>query len=293
MSTQAPPFLRGLIDDAAIFPPGELPLADAVIAHAAYRADPWLTSIVGPLTVPTAALHDAALHASALDDPIDVSVIASTGVGAALLEVMRHPRLTLAAVELPTGVRAWREAVTAIVDARDALDRREPAGPAPSLFVEPGWPLLHEAPTATLGALTDARAALKLRTGGLVAEAFPSVDDLAAVIWRANAQGVEFKCTAGLHSAIRHRDDRTGFEHHGFLNILWAAAVARDGGDVSDIAAALSRKDAAAVASAVRELDPGDVSGARALFVSYGSCSISEPLDDLRALGLLDEEVAA
>ena len=38
-----------------------------------------------------------------------------------------------------------------------------------------------------------------------------------------------FKCTAGLHNAVRHRAADTGFEHHGFLNVLLATRQAFDG----------------------------------------------------------------
>ena len=37
-----------------------------------------------------------------------------------------------------------------------------------------------------------------------------------------------FKCTAGLHRAVRHTGD-DGFEHHGFLNVLLATRRAFDG----------------------------------------------------------------
>ena len=43
-----PPIFDRLIDDAAVFPPGDLPLADAVPAHVAHRSA-WYSALVGPL----------------------------------------------------------------------------------------------------------------------------------------------------------------------------------------------------------------------------------------------------
>ena len=79
--------------------------------------------------------------------------------------------------------------------------------------------------------------------------------------------GVPFKCTAGLHHAVRHG------EEHGFLNIL-AATTAPAG----RLEAVLAEEDASAL----------DVARAdRGLFVGFGSCSWREPVDDLIELGLL------
>jgi len=87
------------------------------------------------------------------------------------------------------------------------------------------------------------------------------------VIAACREAGVPFKCTAGLHHAVRRG------EEHGFLNVL-AATTAPPGG----IGAVLAEEDAAAL----------DVAGAdRKLFVGFGSCSWKEPVDDLVALGLL------
>src|SRR5689334_3493798 len=41
----------GLLDDAAVFPPGNAPLPDAVAAHREYRAA-WYAPMVGPLLLP-------------------------------------------------------------------------------------------------------------------------------------------------------------------------------------------------------------------------------------------------
>jgi hypothetical protein len=43
------------------------------------------------------------------------------------------------------------------------------------------------------------------------------------------------------------------------------------------------------VADAVRRLSPESTRSVRRQFESFGTCSIDEPLDDLTALGLLEE----
>ena len=57
-----------------------------------------------------------------------------------------------------------------------------------------------------------------------------------------------------------------------------------DGGSVDDATAALEQRDGAALAAS-------DVSSARRWFRSFGSCSVTEPLDDLISLGLIEKVV--
>ena len=47
---------------------------------------------------------------------------------------------------------------------------------------------------------------LKFRTGGVTADAFPTEAEVAAWIAAALDRELPFKCTAGLHNAVRHRD---------------------------------------------------------------------------------------
>ncbi len=80
-----------------------------------------------------------------------------------------------------------------------------------------------------LGAFFEAGAALKLRTGGLTADAFPTPGALAAGIAAAHAARVPFKATAGLHHPVRMYRDEVGGVMHGFLNVFGGACLLRAG----------------------------------------------------------------
>lgn len=268
-----PPTFTALVDDAAIFPPGLAPLPDAVVAHAAHLAAPH-GGLVGPFIVDAARLEAlVALAAPGLAVSVVVPVPAQVGTvveraGAggldlAGLEVKLDPALPLAAqvadvaAVAPDGVATYVEV------------------PRPG---HPEW-------AAVLDAVADAGLRLKLRTGGTEAAAFPTEAEVAAWIHAAVGRGVPFKCTAGLHHALRHTGATTGFEHHGYLNILLATARASAGADAAEVAAVLAERSPRALADAVAA-DPA-IAGARQWFTSYGSCSVLEPLDDLEALDLI------
>ncbi len=53
----------------------------------------------------------------------------------------------------------------------------------------------------------------------------------------------------------------------------------------------LAERDAGTVASRVRDLGPRRTAAAREAFVSFGTCSITEPLAELVDLGLVDGSV--
>jgi hypothetical protein len=122
---------------------------------------------------------------------------------------------------------------------------------------------------------------LKFRTGGVTADAFPTSAELAASISAALDRELPFKCTAGLHHAIRQHDGETGFTHHGFLNVLAATRASLDGGDAR---AALDQTDASQLLAG---LDDDALARTRRWFTSFGSCSILEPHDDLVELDLI------
>ena len=109
----------------------------------------------------------------------------------------------------------------------------------------------------------------------------PPVEELAGFIRSCRDDGIPFKATAGLHHAIRTDGQ------FGFLNLLAAAVF-------GDEERALVEDDAQAFELGEtfrwRDCEAGEeqVAAARgALFVSIGSCSFFEPVEELEALGWL------
>jgi hypothetical protein len=281
-----PVLLARLIDDAAVFPPGNLPLAEAVAAHTAYR-DAWYADLVGPFLCPASRLDALGGIVEDHTGHLAVTVVADTGTGGVLSAtdvVARDDRLVLRGVELPLRGEPLadnaRRAVAALDAALGGPDDDEPA------YVEipraPGW-------QGALDVVAEAGYRAKLRTGGADAAAIPSAHDLAAFVIACLDRGVAFKLTAGLHGAVRHRAaDVTGdATEHGFLNVIAGVAAALDGGDEAAVAAILEDRDAPRVAATVGALPPERAAGVRRWFTSFGSCSIAEPLADLVGLGLL------
>jgi hypothetical protein len=110
----------------------------------------------------------------------------------------------------------------------------------------------------------------------------PTPREVAGFIRECRRLQLPFKATAGLHSAVRHDGA------HGFLNILAAAVF-------GDEERALTDEDRTAFALTPEAFSwRGETASAeklaavrRDLFVSIGSCSFFEPVEDLQALGIL------
>ena len=263
-----------LLDDAAIFPPGDEPVPSAVTAHLHRRAGVD-AAFLGPFLFGSGR-WDELVAALVPGEVLDLALVVAGGTAAlpdAVHRALAEPRVALVGVEV--AVDGSPASVEHLLAALAAL----PAGVVGSVEV-PCGPQVAEA--AALVAPTGHR--LKLRTGGSTPTAFPSEQVLDEALTACVRAAAPFKLTAGLHSAVRHRDDATGFEHHGFLNVLVAVGQALDGAGPDCMTLALGATDAEALCTQARRLDPSAV---RASFTSFGTCSSDEPLADLRALGLL------
>jgi len=275
-----PLLFRDLIDDAAIFPPGNSPLDEAVVAHREHRTAPYAEA-VGAFVVTDLRLPEV------VRDGLPLSVVITGGAGSVggVCGLARRADAPLAGIEIalrdvddPVGNA--RRVGLAVRIARDegTLDDETP------IYVE----LPHVANSGRWLEAADVVAEhelrLKFRTGGLEAELFPHPHALSRWIEAALDRETPFKCTAGLHNAVAHTDPVTGFDHHGFLNILAATEACLAGGDVLGV---LTERDPATVAALAAKVPDGT----RRWFTSFGSCSVLEPLEDLANLGLLEPEL--
>lgn len=270
-----PKLLAALLDDAAVFPPGNASIEQAVADHLRHLQTVH-TDLVGPLVV--AAKDLGALELVVRDQAeysVDLSLtVPLPGVAQAIAAArgVGSVRLVGLEVAVPDGTAAAE--VVSVLDAADLDD-------AVTTFVE--VPRDGRRPDL-LAALARTRYRAKFRTGGARADLYPDEAELAAAIRSAVTLRVPFKATAGLHHAVRNTDPATAFEQHGFLNVLVATGCAQDGGDDTEVAKLLAERDGGRLAERVSELDPS----VRDAFRSFGTCSIAEPITELVDLGLLD-----
>jgi hypothetical protein len=273
----AHPLLAGLVDDAAVFPPGNAPMPDAVAAHRAWRQG-LHAAMVGHFLCPASRLGELRAELTG-PDCLTLGLIADTGVTGlpdALAAVAVEPRIDLKMVEI-----ALPRDTDQAGAARAAVDALGPVRAFLELPRVAGW-------RDALGVVVAAGRGAKLRTGGLAKEAFPTEAEVAAFVAACASAGVPFKCTAGLHHAIRHTDPATGFEHHGFLNILVAAAAAVAGAGEVELARLLAQRDPAAVRAEAAAIGWDEAVRTRLAFVGYGTCNLADPIEDLTTLGLLE-----
>lgn len=270
--------LGSLFDDAALFPPGNAPMDQAVRSHLEHLRS-WYADFVGPFVCSHHRLFELEQVLCEVGvRSFDVSATVPEGPLAlpdALATAGECRSVQLVAVEVPH---------SGVTPAQIVEFVRIHAAPT-AVFVEIPIPELTGA-LATDLATCGLRA--KLRTGGTTAVAFPSEPALAAALAALVAARVTFKCTGGLHSAVRHRDDATGFEHQGFLNIALAVRELHRAAAPTAVEAVLADGDAARIARLTGELTSTEIAGVRSLFQSFGTCSIDEPLSDLLHLGLVE-----
>jgi hypothetical protein len=294
--TTIPPVVRalleGAIDYAGLFPPAELSMDEAVARYLAYRASPDAWAL-GKLVVPAHRLDElaAALPVPPAAGPlVPLSALIGTGTADDVDVVERFNRdcSRLGARVDAVEVKAASEGVVRAVLA--GIPRR--------------WVRYIEVPlgdglSAALDAVVRGGAFAKVRTGGTTPEAIPTPERLIEFLEGVARRKLAFKATAGLHHPVRglHRltdaPDAPAAVMYGYLNLFIAAAILRRGGDRALAREALLESEIGSFTingDALLWHDlrfEGDaMTGMRAAFFhGFGSCSFTEPLEELPAWG--------
>ena len=277
------------LDDAAVFPPGALPLAEAVPAHLAHLESAQ-GPLVGPFVVAASALPSLGELVEDLPPrsfAVSVTVQGPGAVRASLETAARIPALDVRAVEVgvPAGVVAAEDVVPTLDLAVRGDLGRTADGSRVTVFVE--LPR-DERRGALIGELAGTAYLAKLRTGGVRADLHPDAAELGSAIVALVRAGVPFKATAGLHHAVRNTDAATGFEQHGFVNVLVAVAASLEGADSAEASVVLADRNGAGLAASLAALPVGQAEQVRSVFRSIGTCSIDQPVSDLASLGLVE-----
>ncbi len=155
-----------------------------------------------------------------------------------------------------------------------------------------------------LAAIAGTGGRAKIRCGGVTPDLIPSSSEIARFIANCAAAEVSFKFTAGLHHPVRseraltYEQDSPRGTMHGFLNVFTAAAMAR-----------VNRLGADELHDIINDTDPksfiftetgltwhehfapiAKLARLRESFaISVGTCSFTEPIEDLMEIGLLEK----
>ena len=308
---------QDIVDYAGLFPPATLSMERAVAEYTEHRTQSagWMLS---RFVCPVSRLDEfeEALSSTSDDTPVPVALLGRGGdTLEAFLESVREEAAAIKAFADRQGERVVADAfevklpaaggaAVAVNDAAIALNSSA-AGAVTPFFETPmvgDWRQLLPAAAAAARdadrqAEGDYRVGLKIRCGGLDASAVPEPMAVAAAIAICRSVGVPLKATQGLHHPFRHHDETLDTMVHGFVNLFVASVLAwAHDLPVAHLTQLIAETDREAFTLTdeqigwrdwVVEADGVGASRHR-LLTSFGSCSFSEPRDDLRAAGLID-----
>jgi len=323
--------MQGIIDYAGLFPPAQLPMQPVVENYAVYRQGSQ-RQMLGRLICPTTRFEELAASVRPLFwgwDAQDVWPIAALARGGATtdaflaaleddLAAMRtlaercgtRLRIEVLECKLPADLIENPDASAIGRFAATVAERTAAAGygqlmPYYEISFAGDWRKTVPRMVAGLAAYARSTGArqtpggtcgVKVRTGGVEAAAFPSVDQVTCVIRACAGEHIALKATAGLHHPVRHFAESVQAKMHGFLNVFGAAVLTHAHDlDTTTIACIVEdeeprhfRFDGDTFGWQNQSIGVHEIAAARRDFAhGFGSCSFDEPMEDLRALGLM------
>jgi hypothetical protein len=292
--------LAGAVDYAGLFPPAGLDMPAAVRNYRDYLRSPdrWA---LGRFVVPVDRLGefeqaaDRHLPRAPSPDAWPLAVLLAAGTREEI-ETLGEFNCRHAAEDATAATGDVIEVKAGSVEAVARI-----AAVAPRYLTTYVEVPIQRDPSELVAAIGRGGLRAKVRTGGVTADAFPSARDVVRFLRACAAAGVPFKATAGLHHPIRATyrltydpDGPTG-TMYGYLNLFLAAIWLREGMSDAEAEALLQEGSAEslrvsdnAIAWRGHRLDAETIRAARtAGITSFGSCSFTEPVEELHALGML------
>ncbi len=292
MKTSLKTLLAGVIDYAGLFPPAALSMEEAVRNYRQYL-ESGQRLLLGSFILPVSRLNEFEIAFGAEDrspaDPWKLSALFGGDLEADLKAVRAfNTKFSDRAVIDTVEVKASSEEEITTLASKLSRDL--------TAYVE--VPL--QSSTSLMRILASEGLRAKIRTGGLTPEAFPTANEVARFIADCDAREVPFKATAGLHHPLRGERKLTGESDspsgsmHGFVNLFLAAAFIRNGMSAEEATELLldeNQKSFRITSDEIEwrdeELGVDEIAISRSTAISFGSCSFSEPLEDLGTLGWL------
>ena len=326
-------FMDELIDYAGLFPPAELPLGEAIHEYISHVSDKerWM---LGRFIIPISQLDDLGKFIAKFDKIgiLRLSVLgAQTTTEEEFLEQTKNEvsiineyrkkhegKVTIEVIEtkLPSQTPS-KKVMTKVVNLlnKNSLEHYHEFPELPYVGInyatnedEGDW---DEKITPTIKIISKLEnTGIKMRCGGIVKDAFPSVEQVAAMIQNCSIYQVPIKFTAGLHHPLRHHSNEYNTEMHGFINMFSASAFAstfpkpNNEQEKFRMFTLLSHMIDCQNESDFKFEDNkmtwkvGDdrdsrfeisketiVKSRENMAISFGSCSFQEPIDDLKQLG--------
>ena len=326
-------FMHGLIDYAGLFPPANLPLNEAIDDYIKHLngENSWM---LGGFIIPVSKLNELDQFVSLFDEigPLELAVLGSGGdsndeylskISNDMVKISdyrnRHSgkvRIEVYECKLPSNSPSKKtmKKATDLLN-QNKLSHYHEFPELPDVGInystdedESSW---DEEILPVVSMIAELKGAgIKLRCGGIVKEAFPSVEQIAAMIQTCALIDIPMKCTAGLHHPIRHFAEEYDAYMHGFINAFGAGIFTSnfpnpensqerfrmfillshligeqvadnfDFGDKGMIWKMGDDRDS------IFEFDNDSIRNCRGKnMISYGSCSFQEPIDDLKQLG--------
>ncbi|WP_420160835.1 hypothetical protein [Nocardiopsis sp. CNT-189] len=317
--------LRGLLDDAGLFPPSPLPpfqaaqrnRSDRIIAHPMHSLRLMCPAGLLP-ELGRAVGGDGSGPAAGLGGPAGGALPSVLGVGggeafAGAVAIgdggrIPRPRPGPGSPPVEVGVVLGPDGDAARTLAEDA------PGLVPTCFEVPARPdevrrvasLAHSGglrrePRAVFFAMADspwrldAVAALSgarplgvlVRCHGAPDAPPPRWAELASLIRACVHYDVPFRVASGEHPAVAPEPAADAPIRHGFLNLLLATAVAAAGGRTNEVIGALRTTDGARLAARLSALDTAAALTTRRFLTGIGARSTADPVRETADLGLL------